>query len=119
MSLCHRNSGGRVKVPYSGCDGKERARNKFRIFRFLDAHLARRRNAVIVGLCQVFATRTNEMDRKLKAGSYFVLVPKLISPIPHRGPEPKKRISFTIFIRLTAIMSRGQAVERKSTWSVA
>ena len=56
--------------------GKERARNKFRIFRFLDAHLARRRNAVIVGLCQVFATRTNEMDRKLKTGSYFVLVPK-------------------------------------------
>ena len=101
VSLCHRNSGGRVKVPYSGCDGKERARNKFRIFRFLDAHLARRRNAVIVGLCQVFATRTNEMDRKLKAGSYFVLVPKrvlyswclklrsayIVSCCAHHGPK--------------------------------
>jgi hypothetical protein len=27
---------------------------------------------------------------------------KIISPNPHRGPEPKKRISFAIFIRATA-----------------
>jgi hypothetical protein len=42
---------------------------------------------------------------------------RMISPIPERGPEPSRRISLAIFIRLTATVFMAPEVSTMASWA--